>query len=291
MKRSMAACESCDSPSLADTTTSPSPNPSPPGQAVRSVKVAVCQIRCADSDVEGNTLRITRAVEEAAAKGAQIAAFPETVFIGWVNTAAHQLAQPIPGKFSDVVCRLAKKHRIMISIGLTETVQEGIYDSMILVSSDGEIILKHRKINTMPELMTPPYLQGRKEDLSAVDTPLGRVGAMICADSFVDEHHEIMALLKPQLLLIPYGWAADKKEWPAHGKKLEETVSRIAKNVGAGVVGPNLLGEITCGPWKGKTYEGHSVVADSSGAILALGKDNWEEILVVNVPIRPMRTA
>ena len=247
----------------------------------RGVKVAVCQIRCIDSDVEGNIRRITRAVEEAAEKGAQIAAFPETVFIGWVNTAAHRLAQPIPGRFSDIICQLAEKHRIMISIGLTERADGGIYDSMILVGADGRILLKHRKINTMPELMTPPYLQGKKEDLSAVDTPLGRIGAMICADSFIDEHHEIMKSLNPDPVLIPYGWAADRNEWPAHGKKLEETVSRIAKNVGVPVVGPNLLGEITCGPWKGKTYEGHSVVADSTGKILALGKDNEEEVLIV----------
>jgi len=250
---------------------------------VRSVKVAVCQIRCIDSDVEGNIRRITKAVEEAAAKGAKIAAFPETVFIGWVNTAAYELAEPIPGKFSDLVCHLAKKHKIMISIGLTEKVEEGIYDSMILVSSEGEILLKHRKINTLPELMTPPYLQGKKEDLAAVDTPLGRVGMMICADSFVDEHHRIMASLKPQLLLIPYGWAAERKEWPGHGRELEKTVSRIAKNVGAATVGPNLIGEITCGPWKGKTYEGHSVVADSTGKIIALARDNAEEVLIAEI--------
>jgi predicted amidohydrolase len=255
----------------------------------RSVKVAVCQIRCGDSEVEGNIERITGAVEEAADKGAQIAAFPETVFIGWVNTDAHKLAEPIPGRFTDVVCQLAQKHRIMISIGLTERADGGIYDSMILVGADGRILLKHRKINTMPELMTPPYLEGKKEDITAVDTPLGRIGAMICADSFIDEHHEIMKSLRPDLLLIPYGWAADKSEWPAHGKKLEETVCRIAKNVGVPVVGTNLLGEITRGPWKGKTYEGHSVVADSSGAILALGKDNAEEVLIADLPVRSRR--
>ena len=249
----------------------------------RTVKVAVCQTRCVDSDVEGNIQRITRAVEEAAKKRAQIAAFPEAVFIGWVNAAAHELAEPIPGRFSEIVCQLAREHKIMISIGLTEKVEGGVYDSMILVGSDGEILLKHRKINTLVELLTPPYLQGNKEDLSVFDTPLGRIGVMVCADSFIEEHHQIMASLKPQLLLIPYGWAAERKEWPAHGKKLEETVSAIARNVGAATVGPNLIGEITTGSWKGKTYEGHSVVADSTGNIIAIGKDNEEEVLITDI--------
>ncbi len=252
---------------------------------VPSVKVAVCQIRCVDSDVEGNIRRITKAVEEAAAKKAEIAAFPETVFIGWVNTDAHKLAEPIPGKFSEIVCRLAKKHKMMIAIGLTEEVQTGIYDSMILADSKGEILLKHRKVNTLFELLTPPYLRGNKADLAAVHTPLARIGMMICADSFLDEHHEIMASKKPQLLLVPHGWAAHKKKWPEHGKSLERTVSRVAKNVGAATVGTNLLGEITTGPWKGKTYEGHSVVADSTGRIIAVGKDNDEEVMIVHVPL------
>jgi predicted amidohydrolase len=257
----------------------------------RTVKVAVCQIRCVDSDVERNVQRITRAVEEAAEKGAQIAAFPEAVFIGWVNTAAHELAEPIPGRFSEIVCQLAREHEIMISIGLTEKVEGGMYDSIILVDGNGEILLKHRKINTLVELLTPPYFRGRKEDLSVVDTPLGRIGVMVCADSFIEEHHQIMASLKPQLLLIPYGWAAERKEWPAHGKKLEETVSDIARYVGAATVGPNLIGEITTGPWKGRTYEGHSVVADSTGNIIAIGKDNEEQVMMVNVLTRGHKQA
>lgn len=256
-----------------------------PRRQARTVKVAVCQIRCVDSDVEGNMHRIAKAVERAAGSGAQIAAFPETAFIGWVNTDAHKLAEPIPGKFSETVCRLARGHKVAISMGLTEKVAGGIYDSTILVDDNGEILLKHRKINTLVELLTPPYLRGKKADLSAVDTRLGRIGIMICADSFIDEHHEIMASRKPHLLLIPYGWAADKKEWPGHGKSLEQTVSRIARNVGAATVGANLLGEITTGPWKGKTFEGHSVVADSTGKIIAVGKDDVEDVVIVDVPI------
>ncbi len=255
----------------------------------RTVRTAVCQTRCLNSDVEGNIQTIEQAVEEAAGKGAQIAAFPETAFIGWVNTAAHELAESIPGRLSDIVCDLASRHEIMTSIGLTEKVEGGIYDSMILAGSNGDILLRHRKINTLAELLTPPYLRGRKEDLAAVDTHFGRIGVMICADSFVDEHHRIMADLRPDLLLIPYGWAAEKEEWPGHGKKLEETVSSIARNVGAATVGTNLLGEITTGPWKGKTFEGHSVVADATGHIIALGENNREEILIVDIPLPPRR--
>ena len=46
---------------------------------------------------------------------------------------------------------------------------------------------------------------------------------------------------------------------------------------------PNLIGEITTGSWKGKTYEGHSVVADSTGNIIAIGKDNEEEVLITDI--------
>ncbi len=79
------------------------------GKTGRSVKVAVCQIRCVDSDIEGNIVRVTRAVEEAAARQAEVVAFPETVFIGWVNTDAHKLAEPIPGPTTDALEALARE--------------------------------------------------------------------------------------------------------------------------------------------------------------------------------------
>ena len=85
-----------------------------------TVHVAICQILSIDGDREGNFRRIEYALEAARGAGAAIAAFPESVILGWENPDAHRLAAPIPGVDSDRIAALAKKYGLMIAIGLDE---------------------------------------------------------------------------------------------------------------------------------------------------------------------------
>ena len=259
------------------------PDPGP-----RTVRVAVCQTLCIDSDIEGNLRRIEYAVQDAAQKHADIACLPETALIGWVNPAAHELAQPIPGPLSDRITAIARQHRIMIATGICEKDGDTLYDSAILINDDGEILLKHRKINILPELMDPPYAPGSIDDIRAVDTPIGRIGMLICADVFKEEIVDAAAARKPDLMLIPFGWAADTSAWPRHGQTLAAWVSSVARRLHCPVVGTDLVGAVSSGPWKGKTYGGQSPVADSRGHILATLRDRDPEVrlfdLTVNHP-------
>ncbi len=255
------------------------------------VLVALCQVPCRDGALEENLAEVASAAKEAKAAGAAIACFPESMDFGWVNVEAHRLAEPIPGPISDFVAGLAFDLGLTIAIGLTERVEGGIADSAIIAGPDGSILLKHRKINTLPELMDPPYVPGRKEDIRAVDTPLGRLGLLICADTFVDEHLAIVRALEPDLVLVPYGWAAPREQWPGHGEELKRTVCRAAKAMGAPVVGPTTIGEITSGPWKGRTYEGESAAADADGNVLFFGLTGRRQVAVFPVPLkRPVET-
>ena len=92
-----------------------------------------------------------------------------------------------------------------------------------------------------------------------------------------------MAELKPDLVLVPYGYAAPEQAWPKHGKALERVITNAAKTFDAPVIGTNLIGQITHGPWAGRTYAGHSVAADRTGNILAIGRDFDRDIVVVTV--------
>jgi predicted amidohydrolase len=255
------------------------------GTNQKMVRVAICQTLCIDSDREGNFRRIEYALESAAKQGAQLACLPETAILGWVNPEAHKLADPIPGPTSERITDLARKHNLMICIGLAEKAGGQLYDSVILVGPDGEILAKHRKINILTELMDPPYTPGKREDIRVVDTPLGRVGLLICADTFKDELVQAAGEQSPDLLLVPYGWAADKSEWPQHAERLAAWVSATAKRAGCPVVGTDLVGRITSGPWTGKTYGGQSVVADREGNVLTILRDRDVEVRVIDLEI------
>jgi predicted amidohydrolase len=255
-----------------------------PAQA-RTVRVAVCQILSIDGDREGNFRRVEYALEDARAAHGDIAAFPESAILGWENPDAHRMATPIPGADSDRIAALARKYGLMISIGLDEKDGAKLYDSAILVDKTGKLLWKHRKLNVLAWLMDPPYSEGRPEDAGVTDTEFGRIGLVICADTFVDGIARRIQQLAPDLMLVPYGWAAPVDKWPEHAKELENLVAKRAAQWKCPVVGTDVIGEMTHGPWKGQTYGGASVVVDASGKTLHLLRDRDVEVRTVTLEL------
>ncbi|MEZ0608179.1 carbon-nitrogen hydrolase family protein [Fibrella sp. WM1] len=251
--------------------------------SVKTVNVALAQLLCLDSDRSGNLLRIENALIEAKAKQAEIVVFPESSILGWINPEAHSRATPIPGADSDHLCRLAKKYQLYICIGLDEKDGTRLFDSAILIDDTGTILLKHRKINVLPDLMSPSYAIGK--GVTSVNTKFGKVGVMICADSFQEDLLQSMASQKPALLLIPYGWAAPESKWPAHGKELAKVVQNAARTIRCPVIGTDLVGQVSHGPWAGHIYGGQSVACDKNGNVLMIGKDRERDIMVVKVTL------
>jgi predicted amidohydrolase len=245
--------------------------------------VAVCQILAIDGDREGNFRRIEYALESARDGHAAIAAFPESVILGWENPDAHRLAAPIPGPDSDRIAALARRYGLMISIGLDEKDGDRLYDSAILVDKTGTLRWKHRKLNVMAELMDPPYSEGLPDGIGVADTEHGRIGILICADTFVDSYAERMASLKPDLVLVPYGWAAEMSKWPEHAKSLEKVVAERAAFWRCPLIATDLVGVMMHGPWKGQTYGGASLVADGMGNVLSRLRDRDVEVRIVEI--------
>ncbi|MEA3225876.1 MAG: carbon-nitrogen hydrolase family protein, partial [Planctomycetota bacterium] len=60
-----------------------------------------------------------------------------------------------------------------------------------------------------------------------------------------------------------------------------KVVKNTARKTGAFVVGTNLVGEITHGPWKGRVYGGHSAAADKTGQTVAVAGDRERDICLV----------
>lgn len=241
----------------------------------------MCQIFCLDGDRSGNFVRIENAVGEAVEAAADIICFPETAILGWVNPAAHKRAFEIPGEDTNRLAELAKKYKRHLCVGLAEKDGDKLYDSVVLIDDAGRIILKHRKMNILTELMTPPYTPGN--DVGVTETKFGAVGMLICADTFRADALKKMAALKPDIVLVPYGWAAPEEKWPDHGKSLRATVANAARKIGTHVIGTDLVGEITQGPWAGQIYGGQSVACDKTGKVIALACDRDRDMRIVTV--------
>lgn len=252
---------------------------------MQAVRIAIGQIVCLDGDRVGNLARIGNAIEEAKRAGADLVCLPEMALLGWVNPDAHERAHSIPGEDSQALCQLAREHQVHLCVGLAEKEADRLYDAALLIDDAGQILLKHRKINLLVELMTPPYTPG--QEVRVAETKLGRIGLLICADTHEAEILARMAELEPKLVLVPYGYAAREEAWPGHGKVLEDVVVNTAKTTGAAAIGTNLIGQISHGPWFGMTYGGHSVAADKTGRILATGKDLDRDVCLLTLSLNP----
>jgi len=245
------------------------------------MRIAIAQIECIESDRKGNLIRIENAIKEATLFNADLIAFPESIILGWINPEAFELAYPIPGLDSDFICNLAERNSIHVCIGLDEKQGDQLFGSAILIDDNGKILLKHRKINVLPHLMSPPYSIGNS--VAVAETTFGKIGVIICADSFQDVLLTEMRNYQPDLIIIPYGWAAEQNHWPQHGNELVKVVQHVSHIVNCPVIGPNSIGKIGHGQWKGKIYNGQSVATDKYGNVTVIGKDGEPDLVIVDL--------
>ncbi|MAN79601.1 MAG: aliphatic nitrilase [Rhodospirillaceae bacterium] len=140
-----------------------------------------------------------RLVGEAAGQGAQFLVFPESFIPGFPIWNA--LARPIDGH--DWFVRMARNslrvdgpeiktiaeaaahHGVMVSLGFSELspVSDGaLWNAAVLIGADGRLLNHHRKlVPTFYEKLT--WNPGDAAGLRVIETPIGRVGGLICGEN------------------------------------------------------------------------------------------------------------
>lgn len=162
--------------------------------------VAVAQIAPVFLALSASLRRAEEAIAEAARAGARLVAFAETwlpgypswadVGIPWEGAAAkaafarlHRNAVEVPGPATEALCRAARRHRVHVVMGINERdarfSRGTLYNSLLYVSDAGEVLGVHRKlVPTHSERVI--WGPGDGSTLHVFDTPLGRLGGLIC---------------------------------------------------------------------------------------------------------------
>jgi predicted amidohydrolase len=254
-------------------------------------KLAMGQMLVEGGEAKANLNRATRMIENAAEKGCSVIVLPECMDLGWANPAACDLAQPIPGPSSDILCQAARDSKIHIVAGLTERADERIHDTALLISPGGQILVKHRKINILTDV-EGMYSVGDR--LAVAATSLGTIGVDICVDNFPDSLAlgHAFARMGAQILLSPCSWAVkaehDNKEDP-YGSLWMGSYTTLAKLYDITIVGVSNVGWINAGAWKGRKCIGCSLAVGPQGQVLAQGPYGVAAESLVTVPIEPLR--
>ena len=248
------------------------------------IRVGIFQMDVADGDVTENMHRAEKGIRAAAKKGADLVCLPEAVDFGWLYQQARRDAFPIPGRYTDFLSALAKRLDIWISAGCLEKDGDKTYNSAVIIDRTGEIVLRHRKIITLPNLTRHLYDSGYAEDIKTVDTELGRIGLTICADNFNIENPKRVAALGAWLLITPHGYAAADADLPDNAVRYMNHIRNIARQTGMWVIGPNTCRSIIGGgEWKGRQHSGCSTIAAPTGKAMIFGKYNQTDMIIYDI--------
>ncbi len=173
------------------------------GAAARTLRVAIAQDEVAP-DLATGLARTAALVREARAQGATLVVFPETWLPGYpvwldvcrdvalwdhapVKAVFRRMAEEsvaVPGPACDALATIAREAEVVLVVGVTERVDAGpgqgtLYNSILTFGPDGALLNRHRKlVPTYTERMV--WGPGDADGLRAVDTPAGRVGALVC---------------------------------------------------------------------------------------------------------------
>lgn len=234
-----------------------------------------------------NLARAAGMIEQAAAKGCRVVVLPECLDFGWTDPSAREGAQPIPGGHSDLLVSAAREYKIWVVAGLVERDGERLYNTAVMISPGGEIVLKHRKIN---ELALAHDLYSLGSQISVADTGLGRVGLAVCADNYPDspEIGGALGRMGCRLLLSPCAWAVDSDHDNAakpYGKIWREAFEALTTRFAMAVIAVSSVGPITAGPWQGRKCVGCSLAYGPDGVLLAQGPADEEALLLVEADV------
>jgi len=130
-----------------------------------------------------NCRQFARFIEEAARQKADLVVLPETLTVKGLEYL--EAAEPMPGPSTAYFGELARKHRLHLVVGLVERESNLIYNVAVLIGPDGRIIGKYRKVALPRTEIEAGVAPGN--DYPVFDTPLGKVGMMVCYDGFFPE--------------------------------------------------------------------------------------------------------
>jgi nitrilase len=166
-------------------------------------KAAVVQASPVVFDRERTLAKVEQLTADAARRGAELVVFPEAFVSAYprgldfgavVGARTEQgrddfrrywdSSVDVPGPAVDALGRIARTNRVFLVVGVVERDGGTLYCTVLFLAPDGAYLGKHRKVMpTASERLVWGFGDG--STLPVFDTPLGRLGAVICWENYL----------------------------------------------------------------------------------------------------------
>lgn len=227
---------------------------------------------------------------------------PESFLHGFPRAAGAQLndilkmAIKIPGDETDILAKKAVEHESYICAQSYENDEEwpgGYFNTAFIIDPSGKIILRSRKINVHgieagvgPNDILDQYVKRygpiEKSIFPVVDTPIGKLAALVCADGlFTTEIARCLALNGAEVLLYPistFGQPRDNYHLVCKAHAYFNACYIVSANVGM-----NFSRERPQAP------AGYSPIVDYSGHIMNFADSTGETTVSAVLNIQSLR--
>lgn len=190
----------------------------------RIVRAAAVQIAPDLERAAGTLEKVCAAIDAAARERVQLIVFPETfvpyypyfsfvrppVAAGADHLRLYEEAVVVPGPVTEAVAERARRHAMVVVLGVNERDHGSLYNTQLIFDADGQLLVKRRKLTpTYHERMI--WGQGDAAGLKVAHTKLGRVGALACWEHYnplaryalMTQHEEIHCAQFPGSLVGP----------------------------------------------------------------------------------------
>ena len=190
---------------------------------MEKIKIAAAQLSPVFLDKEKTIAKACNALLEAGNNGAKVIVFPEAYIPGypdWVwlipNSKSADLnklyvelvenAMSLHDNSTAQLCQTAKTAGIFVVIGMhernSETSGTSLYNSLLFINEQGNIVGKHRKlIPTGGERLI--WAQGSGSTLRSYDTQAGKIAGLICWENFMPLARNAIYESGAQILAAP----------------------------------------------------------------------------------------
>lgn len=190
---------------------------------------AVVQAAAVAFDRERSLAKLRDLAADAGRRGARLAVFPEAFIsaypkgldfgarVGMRSREGREdfrryfdSAVDVPGPAVDTLARVAGENQLHLVVGVIERDIGTLYCTVLFFAPDGRYLGKHRKL--MPTAMERlVWGFGDGSTLPVFDTPLGRLGAVICWENYMPLLRTAMYAKNIQLYCAPT--ADGRKTW------------------------------------------------------------------------------
>jgi deaminated glutathione amidase len=156
-----------------------------------------------------NLDRVRAAAASAAARGAQLAVFPEGTQVRF-SADLRAAAEPLDGPFCRGLAAAARSAGVAIVASLFEPAPDGrVYNTTVGYEADGSLAAVYRKIHLFDALGYRESDSVAPGDELVIASLAGlRIGFMTCYDIRFPELARALAAAGAELLVVPTAWAA-----------------------------------------------------------------------------------